>query len=153
GDLPENALDILLQLGDEAFKAAGTSPALLALWRPRFERAARWFLANEKERRGNAVHIAIERKGEMTLPGPAGDFTLGGRADRIDFLADGSADIIDYKSGSRIPGHKEVAVLNNPQLPLEAAMLLQKGFPELTADRVNSLIYLQLTGAEPPGSV
>src|SRR5262249_26783312 len=68
-----------------------------------------------------------------------------------DLFSDGSAAIHDYKTGSRVPGHNEVKALLNPQLPLEAAMLRKRGFPDLTASHVRELIYLQLRGGEPAG--
>lgn len=149
-ELPENAPALLIALGDEAFAAEGASSNALALWRPRFVRAARWFLEYEKERRRQISHSAVEHEAKLEIKSPGGTFTLKARADRIDFFSDGRASIIDYKSG-RVPGQKEVKSLLSPQLPLEAAMLLRGGFAGLKAKGFHHLIYIRLTGGEPAG--
>jgi ATP-dependent helicase/nuclease subunit B len=119
------------------------------LWRPRFERAARWFLAYETDRRRHIANSAVEVKGTLEIQGKE-TFTLRGRADRIDFFPGGSASILDYKTGGT-PSNPQIAKLLAPQLPLEAAMLLHGGFEGLRADSVRQLIHVRLTGGEPPG--
>jgi ATP-dependent helicase/nuclease subunit B len=147
--LPLDALDRLIALGDEAFATAGATGAILALWRPRFARAAAWFLRYETERRRHISRSFVEIKGTLDIPA-AETFTLRGRADRVDVFADGAASIIDYKTG-RAPSHKQINALNAPQLPLEAALLLQGGFSEYRARAIRELIHVRLTGGEPPG--
>jgi len=148
--LPDDALQRLLQAGEDAFAAAGASPAVLALWRPRFERAARWFLSYQGKRRGEIARSIAEVSGKIELPGVAGPFTLIGRADRIDFFADGSAAIIDYKTGG-VPTDKQINALLAPQLPLEAAMLMAGGFAGASASRVREFVHIKLSGSDPPG--
>jgi ATP-dependent helicase/nuclease subunit B len=147
--LPPDALEQLLVFGEEAFAEAGATPAILALWRPRFQRAARWFLRYEAERRRHIAGSLVEIKGTLDVASGPG-FTLRGRADRIDLFADGSASIIDYKTG-RAPSNPQINTLHAPQLPLEAVMLLQGGFAEHRATSVRELIHVRLTGGEPPG--
>jgi ATP-dependent helicase/nuclease subunit B len=147
--LPPDALERLLHIGDDAFAEAGASDAVLALWRPRFERAARWFLAYEEERRGRIERSVVEAAGKLEIPSQS-KFTLTGRADRIDWFEDGSAAILDYKTG-RVPTDKQVEQLLAPQLPLEAAMLMKGGFAELKTAAVRALVHVRLTGGEPPG--
>ena len=147
--LPADALAHLLQFGAEAFADAGATDAILALWRPRFARAAAWFLRYETGRRRQIAGSLVEVKGTLEIA--AGEtFTLRGRADRIDIFADGAASIIDYKTG-RAPSHKQINALHAPQLPLEAAMLLQGAFAEHHARSVRELIHVRLTGGEPAG--
>jgi ATP-dependent helicase/nuclease subunit B len=148
--LPEDALARLLEASEEKFAAAGASAAALALWRPRFARAGRWFLSYQTTRRKEIVRSITETTGKLELPGPAGSFTLVGRADRIDIFRDGSAAIIDYKTG-RVPSDKQIELLIAPQLPLEAAMLMAGTFADATAARVRELIYIKLSGGDPPG--
>jgi ATP-dependent helicase/nuclease subunit B len=150
--LPEDALEQLLKIGDESFAAAGASAAVLALWRPRFERAARWFVNYQTRRRQQVARTVTETSGTLELPGPAGPFTLKGRADRIDLFADGSAAIVDYKTG-RVPSEKQIEQLLAPQLPLEAAILIAGGFADAQASRVRELVHIKLAGADPPGEV
>ena len=148
--LPEDALHRLVQTSEEAFAAAGASPAVLALWRPRFARAARWFLSYQGRRREQIARSVAEVTGKLELPGPAGPFVLKGRADRIDFFADGSAAIIDYKTG-RVPTEKQIEHLFAPQLPLEATMLMEGAFTDTQAARVRELVFIKLTGSDPAG--
>jgi ATP-dependent helicase/nuclease subunit B len=147
--LPADALTELLRFGDEAFAQAGATDAVLALWRPRFARAARWFLAYERERRAGVMHTLVEMKGTLEIQARE-TFTLRGRADRIDFFADGLASVLDYKTG-RVPTDKQIKQLLSPQLPLEGAMLMHGAFGEARTRGMREFIHIQLTGGEPPG--
>jgi ATP-dependent helicase/nuclease subunit B len=138
--LPDDAVEQLVAIADEVFAEAGIPKAALALWRPRFLGAARGFVASERERRENIAASHLEIKGRLEI----GGFTLTGVADRIDILKDGSAAILDYKTGAP-PSNKQVEELLSPQLPLEAAMLAQDGFG-IGARIAEQLIYLSLAG-------
>ena len=133
-----DGVEALIALADRLFAEAGIPKAALAVWRPRFIGAARAFVVFEQQRAVAQSHV--EQRGELKL----GDFTLTGIADRIDVMADGSATILDYKSGA-VPSQKQVEQLLSPQLPLEAAMLAADGFGigKLTAQE---LIYFSLAG-------
>ena len=129
----------LIGIADRVFADAGIPKAALALWRPRFAGAARGFVEFERSRRETIAASHLEIKGSLAL----GDFTLTGVADRIDLLKDGNAAILDYKTGT-IPSPKQVAQLLSPQLPLEAAMLAEGGFPGIGKRIAEELIYLSL---------
>ena len=147
---PGDALEQLMRFGKEAFAEAGASAAAKALWQPRFERATRWFINYETERRRNTERALSEIKGTLTVPTQGGPFTLSGRVDRIEFLADDAAAIIDYKTG-RTPSLKQVETLLSPQLPLEGAMLMHGAFPDIRANHIAEFVHVQLTGAQTPG--
>jgi ATP-dependent helicase/nuclease subunit B len=149
--LPDDGFALLCRFGAEAFDTAGASEAVRALWQPRFVRAARWFLDYETARRAVQSRRMAEITGELTLTVNGKPFALRGRADRIDIHPDGSADVLDYKSGGRLPGHKEVNALLNMQLPLEAVLLRHGAFEGIEAEHIRALIYIQLTGGDPPG--
>ena len=138
--LPDDAVEKLVAIADQVFAEAGIPKAALALWRPRFLGAARGFVASERERRADIATSHLEIKGKLEI----GDFTLTGVADRIDILKDGSAAILDYKTGAP-PSNKQVTELLSPQLPLEAAMLARDGFG-IGARIAEQLIYLSLAG-------
>jgi ATP-dependent helicase/nuclease subunit B len=148
--LPADAAQELMRLGDEAFREKGASPAALALWLPRFRRAAAWFLLYEAEHRKHIARAYLEMKAELTLNAPGGAFKLRGRADRIDIMGDGSAVVVDYKTG-RVPTNKQILSLLSPQLPLEAAMLKHGAFPDVPAMRVSGYTHIKLSGGVPPG--
>ena len=84
-----------------------------------------------------------------------GPFELTARADRIDQLADGRIEIIDYKTGST-PTKKQVENGLPPQLPLEALIARENGFEELKGQdglRVEAFHYWKLGGGDPAGMV
>ncbi|HUY69045.1 MAG TPA: double-strand break repair protein AddB [Alphaproteobacteria bacterium] len=88
-------------------------------------------------------------KSGLSLPPPQGGrnsfvFTLRGRADRIDRLADGTLEIIDYKTGG-VPKQWELEAGYEPQLPLLAAIAKAGGFEGLPAAAVAALAYWRLT--------
>jgi ATP-dependent helicase/nuclease subunit B len=147
--LPPDAMAHLLRLGQEAFAEAGATEAVLALWTPRFVRAAHWFLAYERGRRNQITKSYVEVKGSLEIPARE-KFILRGRADRIDFLADGAASLLDYKTG-RVPTDKQIEKPISPQLPLEGAMLLEGALGDHRAASLRKFIHVRLTGAEPPG--
>jgi len=144
--LPDDAAEQLTAIAAGLFAQENIPKAALAVWLPRFADAARGFIALERERRATIAQPHVEKKGRLSFITPGGEFTLTGRADRIDTLSDGSAAIIDYKSGNP-PSRKQVEELLAPQLPLEAAMLAQDGFGigKLVA---SLLIYVSLADAE-----
>jgi ATP-dependent helicase/nuclease subunit B len=103
GELPEDAVDRLLELGREAFGKALARPGVRAFWWPRFERVARWFVDEERRRRARGVRaLRTEVRGELELPGREASFTLSATADRIDRLPDGGLAILDYKTGAAV---------------------------------------------------
>ena len=140
--LPADAAQQLAAIADAIFEQAGIPKSALAVWRPRFLDAAQGFIEVERARRANIVTPHVEKKGRLVFKAPGGDFTLTGRADRIDVMADGTATIVDYKSGTP-PTADQVEAMLAPQLPLEAAMLAQDGFG-IGALRAEELLYISL---------
>jgi len=117
---PAQAEARLIALADEAFARYGVPQVALALWRPRFIRAARWFVNEERKRREQIARSLLEVDGRMEIAGPAGPFVLKGRADRIDVLRGGGAAVVDYKTG-KPPTDPQVAKFAQ-QLPLGVTM-------------------------------
>jgi ATP-dependent helicase/nuclease subunit B len=125
--LPADIYGELMARADQNFAELGGSPPVEAFWRPSFARFARWFAATEPVRRAGPVKTFAELDGKLEIvPG----FTLSARADRIDLGEDGAVAIYDYKTGSA-PEPKRVEELAAPQLPLEAVIAEDGGFPEL----------------------
>jgi ATP-dependent helicase/nuclease subunit B len=120
-----------------------------AFWWPRFERIARWFLAEEAARRGEIAESAAECGGRIVFAAPGGEFTVTARADRIDRLRDGGLVIIDYKTGA-LPAKADIANLIAVQLPLEGAIAAAGGFAGM-AGRPAALEYWKLSGGTPAG--
>ncbi|WP_319772469.1 double-strand break repair protein AddB [Breoghania sp.] len=151
GDFDASALARLLEKGRERFAPLSAFPEIHALWWPRFERIAEWFIHEfEAPRQGIASRHA-ECGGRIELEGPAGPFRLTGYADRIDIAEDGSLILLDYKTGIP-PSAKEVAALFAPQLPLEAAMAARGGFQDIPATKeVSEMAYIRLSGGTKAG--
>jgi len=142
---PDDAVAQLMTIADRVFEELAIPRAMLSVWRPRFECAARWFAGFERERAGAITQSALETKGERKFAGPGGEFTLSGVADRIDILDNGHAAILDYKSG-KPPTNPQVKELLAPQLPLEGAILKAGGFPNLGPRESDELLYLHISG-------
>jgi ATP-dependent helicase/nuclease subunit B len=150
--LPAAALDDLMEIGDEVFRPIQAKPGAFAFWWPRFLRVAQWFVAEERPRRACIADSHVEIKGALDLDAPGGPFRLTAKADRIDRRADGSLEIIDYKTGAP-PEKKKVDRGFAPQLPLEAAIAAAGGFKGLPPAPVGALTYWRLSGGTPPGEV
>jgi ATP-dependent helicase/nuclease subunit B len=146
---PASAEARLIAMADEAFASYGIPQVALALWRPRFIRAARWFVAEERRRREEIVRSWLETEGQIAIPAPAGTFVLKGRADRIDLMREGGAAVVDYKTG-KPPSDPQVAKFAQ-QLPLEGAILQQGGFGEVGAVAAAQLVYIRFSGGATPG--
>jgi ATP-dependent helicase/nuclease subunit B len=126
-------------------------PGLWAFLWPRFERIADWFLAKEGERRAAGLTSHTEITGHLELPAAA-PFTVSAIADRIDIDRAGAARIIDYKTGG-VPSETEVVAGFAPQLPLEAAIALAGGFPNLNVSGLGPLSYWRLGSGGDAGEI
>ncbi|HEX3863068.1 MAG TPA: double-strand break repair protein AddB [Stellaceae bacterium] len=147
--LPANAADALIEIGRAAFRPILSRPGVWAFWWPRFERIARWFVAEEAIRRADIVESLSEQKGKMVIAGRAGPFTVTAIADRIDRLAGGDLVLIDYKTGS-LPPSRDIDNAVAVQLPLEGAIARHGGFDKASG-RSASLEYWRLPGGDPAG--
>ena len=151
--LPADPEHELVEIGAKHFATLEGFAEARAFWWPRFLRIARWFGAWEMQRRNRIAALSAESSGKIELPLGERVFTLRGRADRIERLADGRYAILDYKTG-QVPTDKQVRIGLSPQLTLEAAMLRGGGFTDLaTGGCVAELVYVALRGGEPPGEV
>lgn len=140
-ELPEDPETALLQFGEEVFAPLRARPGVYAFWWPRFRRIAAWVARQEQQRRAQAPLLFAERSGRLEL----GDFVLTAKADRIELREDGSLSILDYKTGV-VPKGKDVCSGYSPQLPLEAAIAREGGFPDVPEGLPGELIYWHLTG-------
>jgi ATP-dependent helicase/nuclease subunit B len=151
--LPDNAVDELLRLGEEAFADLQDFPDARAFWWPRFQRIARWLLQFEDERRPNIRKLHAEIRGTLAIPFGNDVFTLTTRADRIEQLADGSFAILDYKTGS-VPTARQVKIGLSPQLTLEGAILRAGNFTDIPGGgSISEITYVSIRGGEPPGEL
>ena len=150
--LPDDPVRELRSIGEKYFAPLMERPEARALWWPRFQRIAAWFVEWEMARRGHVDAIEAEIRGDIGIPlDNERTFVLSARADRIERRHDGSFAILDYKTGQP-PTGKQVRMGLSPQLTLEAAILREGGFEGIPADAsVAELVYVRLSGNNPPG--
>jgi ATP-dependent helicase/nuclease subunit B len=147
--LPVHAELDLLEIGRRHFGPLLSRPGAWAFWWPRFERIARWFVAEERTRRADLVESVSECKGGLVVDAPGGPFTIAATADRIDRRASGELEVIDYKTGA-VPRKLEIEAAIAVQLPLEGAIARAGGFG-LAAAPVAALDHWRLGGGNPAG--
>ncbi|MGQ4273944.1 double-strand break repair protein AddB [Terrihabitans sp. B22-R8] len=141
----------LCAIGRAAFDPIWAYPDVRALWWPRFQRIARWFVDWERGRREGIAQIHTEQRGSLSWPlGNGREFTLSVRADRLDHLRTNGFAIVDYKTGAP-PSDKEVTVGFSPQLPLEGAILRHGAFEGAVRGTAEEFIYVRLSGQAEAG--
>ncbi|TIP48157.1 double-strand break repair protein AddB [Mesorhizobium sp.] len=145
--VPE-ALDGLIAAGRACFAEAALPPDVEAVWWPRFEKLAAGIIEWERGRAFAVTMRHAEEHAEKTGVGQSG-VTLSGYADRVDLLAGGMADILDYKTGSS-PSKAQAHTLLSPQLALEGALLRRGAFKGLGAREPSQLAFIRL---KPNGEV
>ena len=109
-----------------------------ALWWSQIDANATWLFEEEVRRRGATIPLGTEIKGNYALPGT--EFTLTGKADRIDRLKSGGLVIYDYKTGSP-PSHADIRRYDR-QLVLEAVMAENGAFEGLSGEKVSHVVHL-----------
>jgi ATP-dependent helicase/nuclease subunit B len=129
----------LMALAEESFAGLDAIAERRDIWLSRFARTAEQFLDYERERNRSVERRFAERKGEWIL----GEFTLSGRADRLDLLADGTLEILDFKTGA-VPSTRAMKEFDAPQLLLEAAMAKAGAFPDVPARAAGALTYIKI---------
>jgi ATP-dependent helicase/nuclease subunit B len=152
GPLGDNALENLLACGQETFSQAADDKQLHGFWWPQFKRIADWFIQEERKLREDVARQIAETRGQASFTLAGESYTLSARADRIDILKDGTARLLDYKTG-QVPSGTAVADGRAPQLPLEAWLLQNGGFEDAGTRNVAALIYMKLSGTETPGEI
>ncbi|MHB0679787.1 PD-(D/E)XK nuclease family protein, partial [Roseomonas mucosa] len=141
GAYGDRALEWFGEAVEEAIRRHSPRPGLAAFWRPRLRRIGEFLLATERER-PEVRERHPEQSGQIELPCGV---RLEGRADRLDILADGGLAILDFKTGAP-PAQIAIQDGRAPQLPLEAAMALKGGFPDIAPATVSALEHWKLSG-------
>ena len=138
-------LSLIGRILNAEFDAIALPPHIDAVWRPRFAAVARAFVGWHLKRAGGVRESLTEVPASLDLS--VAGIRLTGIADRIDILPDGSADILDYKTGST-PSAKVARVLLDPQLALEAAAIRRGAFRGPGAREPANLLYVRLKPGE-----
>jgi ATP-dependent helicase/nuclease subunit B len=149
-ELPQDVAAAFEALLHEELEKAGFDTARMARERALATNLARWVAGFERERRQGAA-LVIEQQGRLTFEGPAGDFVVTAKADRIE-LRHGYADVLDFKTGLP-PSARQVESGFSPQLTLTAAILHAGGFGDCGAVEPGDLVYVRVTGRREPAKV
>jgi ATP-dependent helicase/nuclease subunit B len=136
------ALRQMMAMAQQAFAGLEAIKERRDIWLKRFERAAVQFLAYERARNDEIVERYAERRGEWLFPA-LDNFTLVGKADRIDIKRDGTLEITDFKTGS-VPTPGDMRAFDAPQLLLEAAMANAGIFAEVGPRSSSELTYIKI---------
>ncbi|WP_170410768.1 double-strand break repair protein AddB [Ruegeria atlantica] len=145
----DSVLDTALLTRENFLKRAETLldqhvawPTARKLWLARLERIADDFLAAEIARRGDGGPVAFEAMVKLVLS-PL-DFTIAGRADRIDRNKRGALRIVDYKTGT--PPTESQQSKFDKQLLIEAAMAEEGGIDGFDPSPVAEAIFIGMGG-------
>ena len=148
--VPAEAAAAFEKLYVDALVSAGMPPTALAREKALAREAAAWVADWERQRRTHVRRIVVEAEGKLELAINGRPFTLTAKADRIEPTPDGTAHILDYKTGAA-PSQKQVDTGFSPQLTLTAAILMNGGFPYLGKPTPGDLTYVRVTGRRPAG--
>ncbi|WP_420585515.1 double-strand break repair protein AddB [Ruegeria sp.] len=145
----DSVLDTALLTRENFLKRAETLldkhvawPTARKLWLARLERIADDFLTAEIARRGDGGPVAFEAAMKLVLS-PL-DFTIAGRADRIDHNSRGALRIVDYKTGT--PPTESQQAKFDKQLLIEAAMAEQGAIEGIDPLPVAEAVFIGMGG-------
>jgi ATP-dependent helicase/nuclease subunit B len=147
-----DSLPLLLAAGRKEMLPLMNDPEVASFWMPAFERMAIWLAEADRQLRENVTRLVSEVSGKFIFDIGQTPHTLTARADRIDVLSDGTARIIDYKTGEA-PTAPQVNSGFSPQLLLEAAMLKAGKFEGLPPTTTSELVYIKLSAGRNPGEI
>ena len=146
----DSVLDAALLTRENFLKRAKTLltehvawPTARTLWLARLERIADEFLSAETSRRADGGPVAFETGLRLALD-PL-DFTISGRADRIDVNSRGALRIIDYKTGA--PPTESQQAKFDKQLLIEAAVAEQGGIDGFDPLPVAQAVFIGMGGS------
>ncbi len=124
------------------FQEAQLPDDIIALWWPRYLATADNMLDFERKTQNHAGRQFSESRANPIEVEGTGVY-LSGRADRIAILTNGTAEIIDFKTGST-PSKKQAHTLVAPQLPLEGAAMMRGAFDAIGPMSPDDLLYIRL---------
>jgi ATP-dependent helicase/nuclease subunit B len=139
----DGAVERLLEAGRRQFEAAALPADVEAVWWPRFAALAESIVEWERSDRPATIERRLTEAEAARIGIGTTGATLHGRADRIDLLPNGEADILDYKTGS-YPSRGQAFTLLSPQLALEAALLARGAFADAGSPAPRELAYVRL---------
>jgi len=150
GEVRESVGELFERFYLHALEEAGMPREGLARETALAREAAAWVAEMEIGRRADGRQIYVERTGSITIDVDGQPFELSAKADRIEIGPDGLGHVLDFQTG-QAPSVKMVRSGFSPQLTLTAAILARGGFEGMPAATPGELVYLSVTGRNPPG--
>ena len=138
-DLRIDALNRLYEKYGEFF---GLTKDHRAFWDRPAQDAFDWLVRWDDARREAGAPIILEESGKWVFAIGERSFSLAARADRIDQCDNGSAFIIDYKTGA--PPTLAQTKSINPQLPLTGLIVEEGGFDKIGPAPIDGFEYIRV---------
>ncbi len=148
GTAPSEFPSVMQACVDQALAKHVPWPAIRAVWRAEFSPKIPELTGYEAQRQQDGALMTTECKGCLAFPEIG--FSLIGKADRVDRLADGRLEIFDYKT--KAPTKKQIEHFDR-QLLLEALMAEAGVFEDVPAGAVERVTYLGLGSSLKPVSI
>lgn len=145
----EKFIDAMKEIGRNAFAPYLEDVTVQIFWWHRFEQICDWIGQMKDLKCVQAFHPEV--RGQIDLKVGDEIIRLTTIADRIDKLADGIYQLVDYKTGA-LPTEKDIVLGFSPQMALEGFILQQGGFAELDATTLKA-VYWALQGGVDGGVV
>lgn len=146
---PEDWAELMQMEASKLLATLDPFPDIKALWTRRIVQIIPAYLAFEHTWSEGLTSRVPEQSGRLPLSIVGRETWLTGRADRIDLYDDGTATVLDFKTGSP-PSAKKVKAGLAPQLPLGAAMLAEGSFKDLPATPAHAARYIRVGGTSKP---
>jgi ATP-dependent helicase/nuclease subunit B len=137
--------ECLIESGRKVFAPLIEQHEIRTFWWPQYLRMANWLAKQEAEFKPGLLRIHAEVSGKHEFKIQGVPHKLTARADRIDALQN-AVRIIDYKTGS-LPSPDQIETGLSPQLPLEAAILLNDGFPNIYKGAAVEALYMRISAS------
>ncbi len=136
------------QVASEVHAEMKAKGAAEDIWLKQMEQLAPWFIRTERDAIRSFEKIITETPAELKLTVNGQQFTIKGKADRLELMRGCNiVNVADYKTGS-VPTKSEVEKLLAPQLLLEALMVKNSAFAELGDNhKPGEAIYYRLSFA------
>ena len=140
----------LLSIGHECFAKIFFHRNAKIFWWRRFEKIAKWIIAKDFEQNNHGrIRVLTEEKLSKILQdfgdGSTKEFEITAIIDRVDILAGGKANIIDYKTGN-VPSKENIKSFVACQMPVNAYLFLQKA-KKYEAKFIGIVEYYKLSGS------
>lgn len=148
-DTPPEAWTAAMQAeAERQLQALDPFPDIQALWAQRIARVIPPYLEAERSWSEGLSTRIPERGGALDMTIAGHECRLAGRADRVDLYTDGTAAVLDFKTGNP-PSLAQVKTFA-PQLPLSVAMLREGAFQDIDPHPAHAASYVQTGGNRDP---